>query len=67
MLSSTFTRRLALGALAAATAFLSTPQAADAQTALKWAHVYETSEPYHKWALWAADELKKRTNGAVSM
>ncbi|MGL5116371.1 MAG: sialic acid TRAP transporter substrate-binding protein SiaP, partial [Beijerinckiaceae bacterium] len=34
---------------------------------LKWAHVYETSEPYHKWALWAADELKKRTNGAVSM
>ena len=29
---------------------------------LKWAHVYETSEPFHKWALWAADEIKKRSN-----
>jgi tripartite ATP-independent transporter DctP family solute receptor len=34
-----------------------------AQTKLKWAHVYEVSEPYHKWSVWAADELKKRTNG----
>lgn len=34
-----------------------------AQTKLKWAHVYETSEPYHKWSLWAADEIKKRTSG----
>jgi tripartite ATP-independent transporter DctP family solute receptor len=25
--------------------------------------VYETSEPYHKWSVWAADEIKKRTNG----
>jgi tripartite ATP-independent transporter DctP family solute receptor len=37
--------------------------AAQAQTKLKFAHVYETSEPYHKWALWAADEVKKRTAG----
>ena len=36
---------------------------ADAQTKLKWAHVYETSEPFHKYALWAGDEIKKRTNG----
>lgn len=36
---------------------------ASAQTKLKWAHVYETSEPYHKWSVWAADEFKKRTNG----
>jgi tripartite ATP-independent transporter DctP family solute receptor len=34
-----------------------------AQTKLKWAHVYETSEPYHKWSVWAGDEIKKRTNG----
>lgn len=34
-----------------------------AQTKLKWAHVYETGEAYHKWALWAADEIKKRTAG----
>jgi len=34
-----------------------------AQTKLKWAHVYETSEPYHTAALWAAGEVKKRTSG----
>ena len=36
---------------------------ASAQTKLKWAHVYETSEPFQKYAVWAADEIKKRTNG----
>src|SRR5678815_5440728 len=36
---------------------------ATAQTKLKWAHVYEVSEPYHKWSVWAGDEIKKRTNG----
>ncbi|MEP6558790.1 MAG: TRAP transporter substrate-binding protein DctP, partial [Burkholderiales bacterium] len=36
---------------------------ANAQTKLKWAHVYETSEPFQKNAVWAADEIKKRTNG----
>jgi tripartite ATP-independent transporter DctP family solute receptor len=33
------------------------------QVKLKWAHVYETSEPYHKWSVWAAQEIEKRTNG----
>ena len=37
--------------------------AAHAQTKLKWAHVYETSEPFHKWSVWAGEEIKKRTNG----
>ncbi|MDM0077368.1 sialic acid TRAP transporter substrate-binding protein SiaP [Variovorax sp. J2P1-59] len=36
---------------------------AQAQTKLKWAHVYETSEPFHKYSVWAGDEIKKRTNG----
>ena len=36
---------------------------AAAQTKLKWAHVYETSEPFHKWSVWAAGEIGKRTNG----
>ncbi|MHB1200129.1 MAG: sialic acid TRAP transporter substrate-binding protein SiaP [Polaromonas sp.] len=35
---------------------------ASAQTKLKWAHVYETSEPFHKWSVWAAEEIKKRTS-----
>lgn len=30
---------------------------------LNFAHVYETSEPYHQWALWAADEIEERTDG----
>lgn len=33
-----------------------------AQTKLKWAHVYETSEAYHTAALWAAGEIAKRTS-----
>ncbi|RCW87280.1 sialic acid TRAP transporter substrate-binding protein SiaP [Phyllobacterium bourgognense] len=36
---------------------------AQAQTALKWAHVYETSEPFHTESVWAAEEIAKRTNG----
>jgi tripartite ATP-independent transporter DctP family solute receptor len=48
-------------ALGAALALPAGPAAA--QTKLKWAHVYETSEPYHKWSVWAADEIKKRTHG----
>ena len=32
-----------------------------AQTKLKWAHVYETSEPFHRWSVWAAQEIEKRT------
>jgi tripartite ATP-independent transporter DctP family solute receptor len=51
-----------LAALALA-ALLVAPPLALAQTKIKWAHVYETSEPYHQQALWAADEIGKRTNG----
>lgn len=61
------TRRLAVTAgLALASGFL-IAGAASAQTTLKWAHVYETSEPYHTWAVWAADEFKKRTDGRYAI
>src|SRR6266581_6708486 len=56
-----WTRRLALAAAFVIASAIAGP--ASAQTKLKWAHVYETSEPYHTQALWAADEIKKRTNG----
>jgi tripartite ATP-independent transporter DctP family solute receptor len=36
---------------------------ASAQIKLKWAHVYEVTEPFHTEALWAASEIRKRTNG----
>ena len=55
-------RHLALAAASLiALAGLSGP--ASAQTKLKWAHVYEVAEPYHTEALWAAEEIKKRTAG----
>jgi tripartite ATP-independent transporter DctP family solute receptor len=50
-------------AVGLAIAVLALASTAQAQTKLKWAHVYETPEPYHAEALWAAEEIKKRTNG----
>ena len=46
---------------------LAGPSAALAQQKLKFAHVYETSEPYHAQAVWAAGELAKRTANRYSM
>jgi len=60
------TKRFALKALAAGAALalsLGTATLAQAQTKLKWAHVYETSEAYHTQSVWAAEEIKKRSNG----
>ena len=56
-------RRLILSVAVTAIAAGVVAGPAAAQTKLKWAHVYETGEAYHKWSLWAADEIKKRTNG----
>ena len=52
---------------AAAVAALVSPCAAFAQQKLKFAHVYETGEPYHKWAVWAGGEIAKRTANRYSM
>ena len=41
--------------------------AAQAQQKLKWAHVYEASEPYHTESVWAAEEIKKRSNGKFNI
>jgi tripartite ATP-independent transporter DctP family solute receptor len=52
-----------LSAMAAMAALAVGSASAIAQTKLKWAHVYETSEPYHTESVWAAGEIKKRSNG----
>lgn len=49
--------------LGATAAILASAFAAQAQTTLKWAHVYETSEPFHTESVWAAEEIEKRTDG----
>ena len=55
-------------AITAAVAFaLTGPTAALAQQKLKFAHVYETSEPYHTAAVWAAGEIGKRTGNRYTM
>jgi len=56
------TMKIVLAALLAAL-----PLAAAAQEKLKFAHVYETSEPFHTWALWAAGEIAKRTNNRYTI
>lgn len=38
-----------------------------AQQKLKFAHVYEVSEPYHTEAVWAAGEIAKRTGNRYTM
>ncbi|WP_428699613.1 sialic acid TRAP transporter substrate-binding protein SiaP [Stappia sp.] len=41
--------------------------AAMAETALKWAHVYEPTEPYHTCAVASSDKLKAATDGRYSI
>ena len=53
--------RPVLGMLLAVAAGM--PAVALAQQKLKWAHVYEASEPYHTESVWAAEEIKKRSKG----
>jgi tripartite ATP-independent transporter DctP family solute receptor len=40
---------------------------ATAQTKLKFAHVYETTEAFHREAVWAAGEIAKRTNNKYTI
>jgi tripartite ATP-independent transporter DctP family solute receptor len=62
---SKFLRHLAAGlAILGALAVIAPAQA---QTKLKWAHVYEIAEPYHTQAVWAGQEIAKRTNGKYSI
>ena len=57
----TMLKTLLAAAVVAGVGVIALPAAA--QTKLKWAHVYETSEPYHTESVWAAEEIKKRSGG----
>lgn len=50
-----------------AAALMLTAAGASAQTALKWAHVYETSEPFHTESVWAGEEIERRTQGRYTV
>ena len=55
----------ALGAALLASAAMVQPAAAE--TVLKWAHVYETSEPYHTCAVASSDQLKAATDSRYTI
>src|SRR6476660_10459966 len=46
---------------------LAVPGTVLSQQKLKFAHVYETAEPYHTYAVWAAGEIAKRTSNRYTM
>jgi tripartite ATP-independent transporter DctP family solute receptor len=56
-----------LGAATAVLALAAMGGTAQAQTKLKFAHVYEINEPYHTEMLWAAQEIAKRTSNKYTM
>ncbi len=58
---------LSLAMAATAGVMLAAPVQAQTPTKLKWAHVYEVSEPFHIWSVWAAQEIGKRTNGGYQI
>ncbi|WP_313348282.1 sialic acid TRAP transporter substrate-binding protein SiaP [Paracoccus sp. (in: a-proteobacteria)] len=56
------TRRQLVGAVIGA-ALCVTAATANAQTVMKWAHIFEVSEPFHTEAVWAAEQIAERTEG----
>ncbi len=58
---------LTRAALAALALTLVAAAPLQAQTKLKFAHVYEVSEAYHTAAVWASGEIQKRTNNRYTM
>ncbi len=60
-------KRLITSAFVAAITGVALTSGAAAAEKLKFAHVYETGSPYHKWAVWAAGEIAKRTDGRYTV
>ncbi len=60
-------KKMTIAAVISAATLLAATSAGMAQTKLKWAHVYETSEPFHTASVWAAQEIGKRTNGRYAI
>ncbi|HEX6363914.1 MAG TPA: TRAP transporter substrate-binding protein DctP [Albitalea sp.] len=56
-----------LAGLALAAALAACSALVQAQTKLKWAHVHEPHEPFHRHARWAAEEIARRTAGQVQV
>lgn len=59
-------KKLAMSAAAIGLALAMGAGSASAEK-YKWAHVYEEGSAYHKYALWAVDEIKKKSDGRVEI
>jgi tripartite ATP-independent transporter DctP family solute receptor len=58
------TKYLCLSVILFPSIFLCMPANASKEVKrLTWAHVYELTEPLHKWSVWAAKEINSKTNG----
>src|SRR4030042_2452711 len=60
-------KKLPVIAMVVTLAALMVSMPAAAQTKLKFAHVYETTEAFHKEAVWAAAEIAKRNNNKYTI
>ena len=60
-------KKLTIVLAVSAAALMVATTAGQAQTKLKWAHVYETSEPFHTASVWAAGEINKRTSNRYAI
>ena len=67
MSSTSRLARVFAGSALAAVAAFTFAASASAQTELKWAHVYEASEPYHHWAQWVGEAFEKATDGRYTI
>ena len=60
-------KQIAFAALASTMLTATAAPAFAAAKTLKWAHVYEVSEPYHTCAVAASDLLSKATDGRYNI
>lgn len=56
-----------LFALSALSLLCSCARDTEKGTTLRWAHIYEPEHPFHLNALWAAEQIRKRTQGRVDL
>jgi len=56
-------RFLKTSGMAAVALGLSTPALRAQANSLKFAHIFNETQPFHKWVLWASEQIAQKTNG----
>lgn len=66
-MTTAFSRRALLAGTALGLALGFGQPGAVAQEVLQFAHIYDSAEPYHTWAVWAGEQLEERTDGRYAL